>query len=186
VRFQLNQPFSQIEKQLSTLNAQKDLQNWNPELSGDIDIRITVNGDWIHEGSKIERAELIKLFSSILRRENDGQYYLVTPVEKWRIQVDDAPLLVTHIDVSHANTKDQTVQFTLNNGDQGTVSKDQALRVETSKETGEPAPYIDLPNHLFAKLNRASFYHLVEQAEIRGDQMGITSDGHWFLIGSIE
>ena len=79
------------------------LHLWNPPLSGDISIRINAQGDWYHEGSKIERQSLVNLFASILRREEDGEYYLVTPSEKWRIEVELHPLLIADFDASVVN-----------------------------------------------------------------------------------
>ena len=176
-------PIDHIEAQLKTLGAQKKLDEWNPETSGEIDIHIKANGEWFHEGSKIERQGLITLFSSILRRETDGHFYLVTPVEKWRIQVEDAPLIVTKIDALHPGTNQQAIQFTLNNGDYGTINSQYKLWVETTSETHEPAPYIALPHGLHAKLNRSSFYHLIDYAVEEGQQMKVYSDSHWFILG---
>ena len=174
-----------LQLQLSNLQSQSALQEWQPELSGDIDIRIDNNGQWFHEGGKIERQELVKLFLSILRRENDGEFYLVTPVEKWRIQVDDAPLMATEINVLNKDTHNQVVTFTLNNGDSEALNADIPLRVEHDSTTDEPSPYIDLPHGLFAKLTRSAFYHLADEAEIKGDEMGIMSQGHWMRIGKV-
>jgi hypothetical protein len=175
-----------LQLQLSNLQAQPSLLQWQPELSGDIDIHINHRGEWYHEGGKIQREELVKLFLSILRREDDGEFYLVTPVEKWRIQVDDAPLMATEIDVIAANTPQQAIRFTLSNGDQQQLSKAMPLRIEHNRETGEPSPYIDLPNGLFAKLTRSAFYHLTDKAEIKGKEMGVRSNGQWMVIGSTE
>lgn len=81
----------QLAKQVSA-ERPPPVERWNPPLSGDIDLRIARDGTWYHEGTAFQRESLARLFASILRRDEDGQYYLVTPVEKWRIQVDDAPL----------------------------------------------------------------------------------------------
>ena len=179
----MTKAIDQIEAQLKNLGAQKKLEQWNPEISGDIDITIKANGDWLHEGSKIERQGLISLFSSILRREADGYFYLVTPVEKWRIDVEDAPLMVTKLDALHPGTDQQSIQFTLNNGDNGTINAQQALWVETEPGTNGPSPYINLPHGLYAKLNRSSFYHLIEYAVEEGQNLKVYSDKHWFELG---
>ena len=96
--------------------TQPPLNKWQPELSGDIDIVIKSNGDWYHEGGKIERDSLVSLFASILRREQDGHYYLVTPVEKWRIQVEECALVVVDMDVINQSSAQQQVFFTTNVG----------------------------------------------------------------------
>ncbi|MDH3992645.1 MAG: DUF1285 domain-containing protein, partial [Gammaproteobacteria bacterium] len=97
-----------MEKQLKSLEQnirgkrnfdKPPLHLWQPPLSGDIDIRIAADGSWYHEGGRVERESLVRLFASILRREDDGEYYLVTPAEKWRIQVELHPLMVTDITV---------------------------------------------------------------------------------------
>ncbi len=175
-----------IQQQLGEPGSHPALDQWQPDLSGDIDIVIDRRGDWYHEGGKIERDELVKLFLSILRREDDGEFYLVTPVEKWRIQVEDAPLLVTDVDVTAPATAEQSVSITLSNGGKQTLSKDMALRITIDKTTGEPAPYIDLPHGLFAKFTRSMFYHLINDAELRGNEMGISSGGTWMVIGQLD
>lgn len=179
----MTKPLENIEAQLKNLGAQAKLEEWNPEISGDIDIFIKANGEWLHEDSKIERQGLISLFSSILRREADGNFYLVTPVEKWRIHVEDAPLMVTTIDVLHPGTDQQIIQFTLNNGDHSSVDAQQKLWVETEPDTDAPSPYISLPHGLYAKLNRSSFYHLIEHAVEEGKNLKVRSDNHWFVLG---
>lgn len=179
----MTKPLENIEAQLKNLGAQTKLEEWDPEISGEIDICIKANGDWLHEGSKIERQGLISLFSSILRREADGNFYLVTPAEKWRIHVEDAPLMVIAIDVLHPDTDQQTIQFTLNNGDHGSVDTQQKLWVETEPGTGAPSPYISLPHGLYAKLNRSSFYHLIEYAVEEGQYLKVCSDNQWFELG---
>ncbi|MDZ7781707.1 MAG: DUF1285 domain-containing protein [Halioglobus sp.] len=102
------------------------LHLWDPALSGDIPIRITRDGEWYHDGGRIERESLVRLFASILRREEDGEYYLVTPVEKWRIEVDMHPLLVTDVETV-PGAADAELQVTLNTGKQFVVSEENPL-----------------------------------------------------------
>src|SRR5690606_19532744 len=112
---------------------------WNPDFCGDIDMRIARDGTWYYLGTPIGRAPLVKLFSSILKREGD-KYFLVTPVEKVGIQVDDAPLLAIDFEVE-GEGRDQRLHFATKTEDQATAGKDHPLRIERS-EDGEPSPYI--------------------------------------------
>jgi hypothetical protein len=158
------------------------LEKWNPPLSGEMDMRIDVHGDWYHEGVKIQRQSLVNLFASILRREQDGEYYLLTPVEKWRIRVDDAPLIAIDADCA-ADGGEQTWLFTLNTGERIVLDSAHPLSV-LADANGEPRPYLQLERGLTARVARAVFYRLVDAAEVRGDLIGIGSAGQWFALGS--
>lgn len=144
------------------------LHLWHPPLSGDIPIRITANGDWYHDGGKIEREALVRLFASILRREEDGQYYLVTPAEKWRIEVELHPLIVTDVGALEGGG-DTVLQATLNTGKKVVLGPGHRLFLEP--EVGGVAT-IELPHGLTALFSRAAWYRLVEMSEEVG---GITS-----------
>lgn len=150
------------------------LERWHPPLSGDIDIRIAADGSWYHEGGRIRRAPLVALFASILRREDDGDYYLVTPVEKWRIQVELHPLVVTEI-----NRRDDTLYARLNTGTEVAIGADNALFLEPA--LGDVAA-IHLPHGLSAVLTRAAWYRLVESAEARDGRLQVYSAGVWFPL----
>jgi uncharacterized protein len=139
------------------------LQLWHPPLSGDIPIRITADGSWYHDGDKISRESLVRLFASILRREDDGQYYLVTPAEKWRIEVELHPLVVVDIEVER-HGGEQRLRATLNTGRQVTISEEYPLFLEP--RVGDIAA-ISLDHGLSAILSRAAWYRLVEMAEQR-------------------
>lgn len=178
--------FSQIEAQLDGQAAQPPVHLWQPDFSGDIDILIRANGDWYHEDVLIERHALVKLFASILRREKDGHFYLVTPVEKWRIQVEDAPLLIIAVEVSGLGTQQQAVIFTSNVGRFYPLGEQYSLVVEYPGEGVEPAPYLELDNGLRGKISRAVFYELVECAEPSGSILELRSNQHLFKLGSIE
>lgn len=129
---------------------------WNPPFCGDLDIRIARDGTWFYLGTPIGRPALVKLFSSILKKEA-GEYYLVTPVEKVGIQVDDAPFVA--VDVDH---RDGDLHFTTQVGDTMIAGPDHPIRVERDPETGEPSPYVLVRSNLEALIDRKSFYRLVD------------------------
>jgi hypothetical protein len=154
---------------------------WNPPHCGEIDIRIRKDGLWLHEGTPIGREALVRLFSTVLRKDPDG-FHLVTPVEKMRIVVEDAPFLAVRVDRAG-----EALRFLTNVGDEVEAGPDNALRVETDLSTGEPAPYLHVRRGLEARLRRPVFYELVEMAEERdtpqGRQLAVRSNGVWFPIG---
>ena len=129
---------------------------WNPPFCGDLDIRIARDGTWFYLGTPIGRPALVKLFSSILKKEA-GKYYLVTPVEKVGIQVDDAPFVA--VDVDH---RDGDLHFTTQVGDTMIAGPDHPIRVERDPATGEPSPYVLVRSNLEALIDRKSFYRLVD------------------------
>jgi uncharacterized protein len=141
------------------------LHLWHPPLSGDIAIYIDGKGNWFHEGDMITRESLVRLFASILRREEDGYYYLVTPSEKWRIQVEGHPLLVTDLE-AHVIDGVSVLQATLNTGRRLLVSKRYPLFFDPS--VGGIAA-LHLPHGLTALCTRPAWYRLVDLAD---DQNG--------------
>ena len=153
---------------------------WNPAHCGEIDIVIRRDGSWFHEGTPIGREALVRLFSTVLRRDPDG-FHLVTPVEKLRITVEDAPFVAVRVDREGA-----ALRFTTNVGDVVEAGPDNALRVETDPDSGEPAPYLHVRRGLEARLARPVFYELAEMARPRdtaeGPQYGVESNGAWFAI----
>lgn len=157
---------------------------WNPEFCGDLDMRIARDGTWFYLGTPIGRKELVRLFSSVLRKDGDD-YFLVTPVEKVGITVDDAPFVAVDFDVSHAG-QDQVLTFTTNVGDQAIAGPDNPLRVSYDPATGEPAPYVLIRRNLEALIDRKSFYRLVEigshQKHAGEDWFGIWSSGEFFPV----
>lgn len=165
------------------------VEHWNPPLSGAIDIRIARNGTWYHEGQPIQRDRLVQLFASILRCDEDGQYYLVTPVEKWRIRVDDAPFLAVRLDATGTG-QDRSLTFTTNIGDIVTADAAHPLTVEYRTPDGEPAPYVHIRGRLRALLSRAVFVELAELAEERfsaaGHAYGVWSQGQFFRLGQLD
>uniref|UniRef100_UPI004048D7D6 DUF1285 domain-containing protein n=1 Tax=Yoonia sp. TaxID=2212373 RepID=UPI004048D7D6 len=153
---------------------------WNPPFCGDLDMRIARDGTWFYLGTPIGRAELVKLFSSILRRDGDD-YFLVTPVEKVGITVDDAPFVAVDF-----NLRDGVLVFETNVGDSVAAGPDAPIRVERDEVTGEPAPYVLVRANLEALIDRKSFYRLVEigeEAEVDGVLwFGVRSKGAFFPI----
>jgi hypothetical protein len=153
---------------------------WNPEVCGDIDIVIRRDGLWLHEKTPIGRKELVRLFSTVLRKDPDG-YWLVTPVEKMRITVEDAPFRAVRVDCEGGG-----LHFLTNVEDEVTAGPENRIRVETDPATGEPAPYLHVRRGLEARIDRAVFYELVELAEERdsaeGPVLGVTSLGAFFPL----
>lgn len=150
---------------------------WHPENCGDIDIVIRADGVWMHENSPIGRAELVRLFSTVLRLDPDG-YHLVTPVEKMQITVEDLPFRA----VTMRRDGDDLV-FTTDVGDETRAGPDHPLTVETDAVTGEPAPRVHVRAGLEARIARTVFYDLVEMAEEREGRLQVRSGGVWFPLG---
>lgn len=175
----------QLADVAASATARSKLAQWQPPLSGDIDILIDRNGDWYHEGTRFERQALVQLFASILRREDDGHYYLVTPVEKWRIRVEDAALLV--VDVDRVGQQDGAeIECVLNTGVRIRLDTAHSLTVEYSEGGDEPRPYLQLDHGLTARLLRSVFYRLVEWGQADGDEWVIHSAGQRFMLGRID
>jgi len=150
---------------------------WNPPFSGDLDMQIKRDGTWFYEGTPIKRPELVRLFASILKLE-DGQYFLVTPVEKVGLTVEDAPFIAIDFDV-----RDDALHFETNVGDRVIANTDHQIRVEEDEVTGEPSPYIHIRRGLEALIDRKSFYRLADIGEIDGDKFVVRSAGQTFVIG---
>jgi len=154
---------------------------WNPPFCGNLDMEIRRDGTWIHEGSPIRRAPLVRLFSTILKKEGDD-FFLVTPVEKVGIRVEDAPFVAVDFDVDGEDTN-QVITFTTNVGDAVAVSSDTPLRVERNT-LGEPSPYLMVRNGLEARIDRKSFYRLVDIGVAHNvdgkDWFGVWSSGAFF------
>lgn len=138
------------------------VEKWHPAHCGDIDIRIARDGTWFHEGTPVGRRELVRLFSTILRKDGDD-YVLVTPAEKMRIEVEDAPFLAVLLR-SEGEGKTQKLVFITNVGDETIAGPDNPIRVEIDPETREPSPYVHVRRGLEAKISRAVYYQLVDLA----------------------
>lgn len=158
---------------------------WNPAHSGEIDIVIKADGRWVHEGATINRAPLVRLFSTVLRRDPDG-YWLVTPVEKMKITVEDAPFIATALDANVDAAGRPLLRFTTNVGDEVEAGPEHLIRVEIDPATDEPRPYLHVRRGLEALISRPVFYELVEMAAERDGTLGVESGGTWFPIGPVE
>jgi len=170
-----------LQREAASGRALPPVEKWNPSHCGDIDIRIARDGTWFHQGTPIGRKELVRLFSTILRKDADD-YVLVTPAEKMRIQVEDAPFLAVLMEVS-GKGREQSLSFTTNVGDVTVAGPDNPIRVETDPTTYEPAPYVHVRAGLEAKIARAVFYQLADLAVRDGDVLGVWSGGLFFAIG---
>ncbi|MGD8347731.1 MAG: DUF1285 domain-containing protein [Gammaproteobacteria bacterium] len=176
----------QILADIEAVEASSEAKRaWNPEREGEIDIRIAADGRWYHEGRPFQRDSLVRLFASVLRREPEG-YFLVTPAEKLRIEVEDAPFvanLVERIDTDGG----QAIVFTTNTGSRIVVDREHALRVEVDAASGEPRPYVRMHDGLEALIGRGAFFELANFAEER-ERSGmrflyVTSLGETFELG---
>ncbi len=158
-------------------------------VCGDIDMRIDSQGLWHYLGSPIGRIELVKLFSTVLRRDEIGDHWLITPVEMCRIAVEDAAFMAVEL-TKTGSGRDQEITFRTNIDKHYTLSEDHPLRIQINAETGEPAPYIALDYGLEAKLVRSVFYELVDLGiaeAIEQDHIyGVWSKQHFFPIGAAE
>lgn len=155
---------------------------------GDLDMRIARDGTWFYRGSPIARPRLVKLFASVLRREDDGSYWLVTPVERGRVTVEDAPFLAVELTSESEGPKRQ-LSFRTNLDEIVAAGPNHPLRVDAAAN-GEPAPYILVRPGLEARLNRPVFYELVEIADAErgesGGPFGVWSGGMFFDLGDPE
>lgn len=153
---------------------------WNPDYCGDLDIEIRRDGLWFYLGTPIGREPLVRLFASILKLE-DGKYYLVTPVEKVGIRVQDVPFIAVDAEAS-GEGEAQVLIFTTNVGDEVTAGSENPIRVERDPVTGEPSPYVHVRRGLEARIDRKTFYRLVDLGVHRDGWFGIWSGGQFFPI----
>ena len=146
------------------------IENWNPTREGEIDILINAKGEWFHEGGYFERQDLARLFASILRREGE-HYYLVTPSDKLKIQVEDVPFSVVLMNVT-----DEGISFITSLGDEVKVNSEHPIEF---RKTTDLIPYVMIRNNLWAKLNQSTYYQLMDLAEE-------TADGYVIRSGDYE
>ena len=157
--------------------GQPPVHLWNPPFSGDLDMQIKRDGTWFYGGTPIKRPELVRLFASILKLE-DGKYFLVTPVEKVGLTVEDAPFVAIDFEAG-----EEGLLFETNVGDRVVASAENPIRVEEDNVTGEPSPYVHIRRGLEALIDRKSFYRLAEIGEVDGDKFVVRSAGQTFVIG---
>ncbi len=151
---------------------------WNPPFCGDLDMRIAKDGTWYYMGSPINRFELVRLFSSILKKEN-GNYFLVTPVEKVGITVEDAPFVAVDFDISGEGPA-QIITFTTHVCDTAVAGPEHPIRIVIETETAEPSPYVLIRSDLEARIDRKSFYRLVEIGTHHEGWFGVWSSERFF------
>lgn len=165
---------------------------WHPSHCGDIGLEIRYDGSWWHEGVRMTRFELVRLFSTILRRDSDGQYYLVTPVEKVIIRVEDVPFVIVRLDIDESresgNVRDRNIALTTNMGDVVILGPAHKLRMQVVPQTGESVPYVLIRDGLEARVNRACFYQLVDLCEEidteNGPRLAVWSDATCHELGA--
>lgn len=183
---------SELEKILADIESSEAASaaklRWNPAQQGEIDIRIAADGSWFHQGRKFQRDALVKLFASVLRREQDD-YFLVTPAEKLRIVVDDAPFVAGLMQTIEDQGR-QSIVFTTNIGERIVVDREHPIRVVTDLQSGEPRPYVGMHDDLEALISRGAFFELVNLAVERerdgGSCLVVESRGEEFVLGTID
>jgi len=173
--------------EVAHLLAEKRLppvEKWNPDHCGDSEMRIGRDGTWYHQGSPIGREAMVRLFSTILRREKDGSYVLVTPVEKLSIEVEDAPFLAVELK-SEGEGRERALAFRLNSGDLVPAGPDHPLSIRETPDG--PHPYVHVRGGLDALVNRSVYYELMNLALDEGsDPIGLWSNGAFFALdGSV-
>lgn len=155
---------------------------WNPPHCGDLDIRIARDGTWYYLGTPIARPALVRLFSTILRKDGDA-YVLVTPVEKVGITVEDVPFIAVDFEITGTGDA-QAVTFVTNLADKVTASSEAPIRFKHDPSTGAPVPYVSVRNNLEARIDRKSFYRLVdlgvEERQDGQNWFGVWSSGQFF------
>lgn len=182
-------------KRLTASNSGKGpppVHLWDPPYCGDLDIRIARDGLWYYLGTPIGREALVKLFASVLRRDDDDRYYLVTPVERIGIRVDDVPFVALDVEADGSGA-DQRLAFETNVGDVVAAGPQNPIRIERDPATDEPTPYILVRARLEARIDRKTFYRLVDIGEVapaseaRGDaepMFGVWSSGVFFPLAT--
>jgi len=178
--------FLSLVEQLDIDQHNPPVHTWHPEYCGEIDIRIHRNGTWSYHDSPIGRHRLVRLLSTVLRLDSDGEYYLVTPTEKLRVNVDDAPFVAIEMEV-HGSGEEQSLVFRTNVEDVVAAGIDHPIRISENQETGEPSPYIMIRHGLEAIISRSVFYELVNLAvQKKYDQeivLGVWSRHIFFQLG---
>jgi uncharacterized protein len=168
---------------IARLLAEKRLppvDSWNPDHCGDSEMRIARDGTWFHQGSPIGREAMVRLFSTILRRENDGSYVLVTPVEKLSIEVEDAPFMAVELK-SEGEGRARALAFRLNTGDLVSAGPDNPIQVREAPDG--PHPYLHVRGGLKALVTRSVYYELMNLALDDGsDPVGLWSSGAFFAL----
>lgn len=169
---------------IAALAAERKLppvEQWQPQTSSDSKMQILSDGRWFHDGGEIKRASMVRAFSSLLRKDDDG-YWLVTPYEKQSIRVDDAPFLAVELK-SEGSGKDRNIFIRLNVDEIIMIGPQNALSMQSILDM-EPIPYIEVRNGLMAKCSRSVAYELyeiaIEESSDDRDSIGLWSNGAYF------
>ena len=164
-----------------------DLDAWQPEFNGDMDIVIAADGTWYHQGSAIVKTKIVQLFGRLLQRQKNGDYWIITPVEAFRITVEDLPFVIVAADHVHQKGIDLW-QFTSNTGDQINLLEENQLVVTYDSEQ-QPQPQLCVRDGLWARINRSVFYQLALACEVvettQGECAELTSGPHRYYIGPV-
>ena len=180
--------FADLLEQQAQSTKQPPVHLWNPDKSGDMDLRIDREGQWIHEGDPIGRPALVKLFASILKREGDN-YFLVTPVEKWQINVDVAPFFMVSAEKLY-RSGEQAIQLRSISGDQLLIGPNNPLWVDYDEANNQPVPLVTVRDNLNGLLSRSLYYQLVDWAHMESNDDGsqtlrLRSMGVDYLLGHL-
>jgi hypothetical protein len=183
--FDLNEAHRTLQQQGDGIGP---LERWNPDFCGDIDMRIGRDGTWYYMGTPIGRAPMVKLFSRVLWQE-EGHYFLKTPVEKVGIQVDDLPFLFVTLEQVQTD-RGPELHFTSKTGDQVVAGAAHPLRVLPRPGTDEPAPELEVRFGMWGRVGRSLFYQLVEMAATEpaadgGEELVVYSCGERFSLGRL-
>ena len=170
---------NEVSRDLAKAKGAAPVHLWNPPFCGDINMRIAADGLWFYMNSPIGRLPLVKLFSSVLRLDDDGKYYLVTPVEKCGITVDDAPFLAIRMRVEGEGAE-RVIHFETQVEEEVAVGPEHPLRFADEPGTGGLKPYVLIRRNLEALVSRALFYDLVALGTVEGEWFGVWSSGLFF------
>ena len=151
------------------------VEQWHPEQTRESRMKIAANGDWFYQDSKIDRMRMVRMFASILRKDDDD-YFLVTPAEKLRIDVENAPFIAVLLTVSLQDGQPHLV-FTTNMGEEVSADADHRITIEYSHAEADPSPYIEVRSGLKALMSRCVYYQLADLAEDHDGQLGVFSGG---------
>lgn len=174
--------------QYDTTGQGPPVDQWDPPFTDDLELFISRSGRWFYQGRAMERAAVRRLFASIMRRESDGYYYLLTPHEKYRIQVEDVPFLAHSVE-QQGEGDARVLWLQTDVEDQFPIGDCHPLIVRTDESSGEPQPYVMIRRGLQARIERSAFYHLTQLAEERtingALHLGVVSEGNFFSLGRI-
>lgn len=180
-------PPEQLLSAIGKFKGPAPVHLWDPPYCGKIDMRIARDGRWYHDGSLIRRPALVQLFASVLRREQDGTFSLVTPAERVGIEVEDCPFVATLMEVQGEGDT-RTLQFTLNTGETVTADAEHAIQVG-EEANAEPHPTLHVRNGLEALISRNVFYQLVALAQVesgpQGEQLVLRSAEGNYVLGKV-